>query len=520
MNQRARFSRSDLLLSMILIVFLVVISGGMGVYVLSDPGIRHAVHMVRAAMEIEQNWVDIPPREAMNRAARSRLFSLLDPYSGYVDLSAFDRMREELTGQYGGIGVTVIRQEEGLQIMSVRENGPAGKSGLLPGDVILAADSLALRDVSTLEASGLLRGEPGTTVRVTVFRPVTRDTTRIDLRREYIPIVHVTYAGYTDEDVVYIRLLDFDAGATEQLRAALDSLVGSRDAPPRGIVLDLRDNPGGLFDEGYRVASLFLPQGTFIVGTDARSRWKEETHYALHGDMTGGLPMAVVVNEGSASAAEIVAGALQQSQRAVLVGDTTFGKGLVQGFVTFPGGDGLRLSISRYYFANDVYLTQIDSAGKITGQGLAPDYHLAGPERDPFVRSLENALLLQQFAYEHVDEILGMSDPDDRSRLLSRFREFLEKQEFAFKSPRTAEAQELARRLDAHGVSDGLAARLVAKSRTIDRDRVFEYDDYIILRLRQIAYEHEYGTYRTYRDVIVPGRADIQFAIDLLTRQP
>ncbi len=522
MNRDVPLNRIDLLVSLLMIVLVIGVTGGMGIYVLSDPGIRAASRLIVAAHAIEEYAVDPVNGERMIQTARDSMFSLLDRFSGYVDRQEFDQMREEMSGGYGGIGVTIIPHEDGLQIMSVREGGPAGKVGLLTGDILIGTDSVSFAKLGPGEASRYLRGEPGTTTNVRVFRPLTGDTTMVALMRERVPLVHVPFAGFTANDVMYIRVLDFDAGTADDIRSAVDSLQNVLGKEAVGVILDLRGNPGGLFAEAYRAANIFLDAGQFIVGTDGRSRWNEETHRSMHRDLTGGLPIAIIVNRGSASAAEIVAGALQQAGRAFLVGDTTFGKGLVQGFFGFPDGDGMRLTVSRYYFDNGVYLNRFDSTLVDTGDGLVPDHYYAYPELDPFVRSLENSLLLQEFAYRYMEDILGEDDLCNYGPILSSFAHHITTSGFVYSTPTTEAAEDLvymARLEEAPPRILQLADRLLQRSQAEDRRLLFDHADYIALRLRQIAYEREYGTTRTYQDVLLPNRGDIRFAEELLLRR-
>lgn len=519
MNHDVPLNRFDLLVSMLMIVLVIVVTGGMGIYVLSNPGYRAASRLIVAAHAIEDFSVDPPNPERLVETARDSMFSLLDRFSGYVGRQEFDQMREEMSGGYGGIGVTIIPHEDGLQIMSVREGGPAGKVGLLTGDILIGTDSVSFAGLAPGEASLFLRGEPGTSINVRVYRPVTGDTTTIALTRERVPLVHVPFAGYTANQIMYIRVLDFDMGTADDIRAAIDSLQNVSGVEPAGIILDLRGNPGGLFAEAYRTANIFLEAGQFIVGTDGRSRWNEETHRSTHRDLTNGLPMAIITNRGSASSSEIVAGALQQAGRAILVGDTTFGKGLVQGFVGFPDGDGMRLTVSRYYFDNGVYLNRFDSTLVDTGDGLAPDHYYSYPELDPFVRSLETSLLLQEFAYQHMEDILGESDLRRFGPILSAFSHYITTHDFLYATPTTEAAEEfvaLARLEGASAEVQRLAGQLLLSALVEDRRLLFAHADYIALRLRQIAYEREHGTVRTYQDVLLPNRGDIRFAEELL----
>ncbi|MEW6412057.1 MAG: S41 family peptidase [Candidatus Zixiibacteriota bacterium] len=522
MNNSPVLDRKSFLVSMILIVLIVITAGGMAVYVLSDPSISQALSISLAAIMIQEAYQGEVDWQALVESGRNAMLDKLDRYSDYVPVRQFENLDEELTGAYGGIGVSIIYQEDGLLIMSVRENGPAAEVGLLPGDLVTAADSVSFAELTSDKAIGVLRGEEGSKVRVTVYRAVTDETFDVDITRRRIPLLHVPFAGYTADSVLYIRVLDFEAGATEDIAVALDSLLEGR-AHPRGLILDLRGNPGGLFAEAYETADLFLDEGVFMVGTDGRSRWNDHKFYAQSDDITGGLPMAVIVDRGSASSAEIVAGSLQASARAFLVGDTTFGKGLVQGFVRFPDGDGLKLTISRYYFAGPIYLNDFDSTLNDIGHGLVPDYLFDVRRMNPFRRKLENSLLMSGFANRHQDEIVEASQGDTLGDFwVRRFRDYAMEQGFSYSSPLTESARELmVSALDekSSAATEKMITSVIDKSLTADVNEFDNNKDYIKNRLREIAYERKYGTYRTYKDVLLETRPEINFASQLLVER-
>jgi carboxyl-terminal processing protease len=326
--------------------------------------------------------------------------------------------------------------------------------------------------------------------------------------------------------MLYIRVLDFESGASRDINDALDTLIVNGKHNPRGVILDLRGNPGGLLTEAYRTASLFLNKGEFIVGTDGRSRWNEERHYATGPDLTNGLPMAILVDNGSASASEIVAGSLHQLGRALLVGDTTFGKGLVQGITQLSDGSALRLTISRYYLEGGLYLNRFDSTLSDTGSGLAPDYPVQFVERDEFPLRIETSLLLQKFANLHQDEIIAASQHLALPKAwVDRFRSFSRDSGFIYTSSQTQSAQllvELAVVEQSSKAVFNAALEILHKSQQDDMAQFERYADYIRTRLKQLAWERKFGTYREYADVIVRERPDIRYAAHLLTegKQP
>lgn len=519
------FDRKDLLTSLLIIVVLVMLAGGMGVYVLADPGIKDAFSFATVYLKILTLHPQGVDMGQLLISAREAMFDRLDRYSRYMDRREFQQMDDEISGSYQGIGVTVVRHELGLMIVTVREGGPAHKVSLLSGDIVIKADSVDLAEISIVASTELLRGEEGTNVTVTVYRPATSDTLEFVVTRGKVPLLHIPFAGFTPDSLVYIRLLDFESGASADLKAALDSLLpDSRSVNGRGLILDLRGNPGGLFSEAYKIADLFLPEGIPIVGTDGRSRWNSSRYYSTGGDVTGGLPMAVIVDRGSASSSEIVAGALQQAGRAILVGDTTFGKGLVQGFVRFSDGDGLRLTISRYYVGDSLYLNSFDSTLNDTGRGLKPDYHFDFIDREQFPLALDRSLLMYQFASMNRDEIIKDWEGGGlKEGWISRLVEYTDSQGFSFSSRRTEEARlflVLAIIEDSHPELVSAARRFLDRSVGLDRELFDRFGNYIKSRLKELAIMGRYGMYRAYAEVIVPEKPVISYAAKLLTETP
>jgi len=521
MNSAAASQRRSLVLSALFLFLIVLISGGMSVYVVSDPALSQVSRMARIAYVVDRNYMEDIDWNQATRNALNAMFAKLDRFSGYIEPRSWKRVTEEFHGSYTGLGITVMPHDDGLLIMSVRENGPAAEKGMYSGDIILAADSVPLAGREIADATEHLRGPEGTDVNLRVFRPVDRDTLDFTITRRQIDLEHIPFAGYTPDSVVYIRLLDFDAGASRDLEAALDSLLHKDSVQPRGVILDLRGNPGGLLNEGYGVANLFLDEGQLIVGTDGRSRWDEHEYRSSGRDKTGGLPLAVLVDEGSASAAEIVAGSLQQLRRASLVGDTTFGKGLVQGFTTLADGGAVRLTISRYYLDGRLYLNRFDSVLVDTGRGLIPDYPVTFPDQDPFPRDLERSLLLLRFAGAYQDEIVASGDfALDRS-WVTRFKAYADSAGFVYESLSTTKLKNMNRMagLEHSNAVQRVIGQLLALSHAEDARQIEHYGDYVVMRLKELAFERQAGSYAAYAKAIVPARPDIQYAAHLL-REP
>lgn len=520
MTASGTINRRSILTATALLSFMILLNGATALYVLSDPSFKQAYHLLRVVSLIDEHYVEEVDWARLVPIGRRALMDNLDRYSGYVTPDDFAEKRQQREGYYSGIGVTVIGHEDGLLVHSVRDDGPGKAAGLLSGDIIVAADSTLLADKTSREASFLLRGEDGSMVTLQLFRPAGGDSLEIKVERGEVIFHHVAYAGYTSDSVVYIKLTDFAPGATDDVEAALDSLVDDKEAV-RGIILDLRGNPGGLFVEAQATASLFLDDGLFLVGTDGRSRWNDEQFTASGGDRAHGLPMAVLVDRSSASASEIVAGALRQNNRAALVGDTTFGKGLVQGYLRFLGDDGLRLTISRYYFEGRVYLNEFDSTLHDTGHGLPPDHYYRSGGTEDYVRMLERSFLLQRFAHLHQAEIIAQADTAALDDVwLELLADFIE-DEFDYPSDLMLQVEfllEVVKDQDSTLPVGTVTQDLLAAATRHDRQRLFQYRPYIKRRLVQLAFERAYSTYRAYDEVVVRHEPGIALAAEQLLK--
>ncbi len=290
-------------------------------------------------------------------AAINGMLQSLDKYSSYLDPPELKAMRDRLRGQFGGLGIRVRKHEQGLLIVSPIEDTPADKAGLKSGDVITHADGKALGKVSLPAAVRMLRGEVGAAIRLTIARE-NKAAFAVTVTRDIIKVTGVR--SRVEKDVGYIRVSAFTRHVSRRVVAAVDDIRAKAGHKLRGFVLDFRNNPGGPFDEAVYISDSFLESGR-IVSTKGRDN--QEHHDAEPGDLANGLPIVVLINGGSASASEIVAGALHDHHRAVLLGKRSFGKGTVQRLIPLGGHDALRLTTA-------IYLTP---SGKSVDGGIEPD---------------------------------------------------------------------------------------------------------------------------------------------------
>jgi carboxyl-terminal processing protease len=311
-------------------------------------------------------------RQVIESAIAGSLETLGDTYTRYVSPEIAQRMREDMQGSVEGIGAFVRENEDGLfEIVRPIDGQPAALAGLKPGDVLLAVDGESVLGVSFDEVILMVRGPRDTAVTLTIGREGEEEPLEFTIIRTRYEVPVVVAEMLPDEitggaPVAYLRLTEFNRNAEQRLLETLEELLAQ---DPMGLILDLRDNPGGFLDQSVAVANVFLPEG--VVLFERNIRGLDEIFTSFDGDVAEDIPLVVLVNAGSASASEIVAGAIQDRGRAVLVGETTFGKGSVQQIYPLSDGSELRVTIARWYTPNN---------NTIDGQGITPDIEVESPD--------------------------------------------------------------------------------------------------------------------------------------------
>jgi carboxyl-terminal processing protease len=311
--------------------------------------------LTRAMELIRQDYVDGKKitYEQLMRAALKGMLQSLDPHSKFMEPANFEDMKEDTESRFGGLGVHVTERNGDLIIVSPMEDSPAFRAGILPGDKIIKIDGQSAERIDINGATEKLRGAPGTKITLTILRPGTKEIKDFEMVRETIKVWSVKDAKLLAQELAgqmkigYARITQFNAPTAEELAKKLDELEKKG---MQAFVLDLRFNPGGLLNSAVDVAGMFLPPATVVATTEGRvpsqSR-KYTANPALR--RRANYPVAVLINNGSASGSEIVAGALKDTNRAILVGETTFGKGSVQSIMQLPDGSALRLTTAKYY---------------------------------------------------------------------------------------------------------------------------------------------------------------------------
>ncbi|MFH1038045.1 MAG: S41 family peptidase [PVC group bacterium] len=297
---------------------------------------------------VNQKYVDKVDRQKLIYGALQGMISSLDDYSQFMEPDIYKEMQVETKGEFGGVGIEITLRDGVLTVITPIEGTPAGRAGLHPGDKIVKIEGETTKNITLMEAVKKLRGKPGSPVTITVMRSGEKEFLDFTIVRDIIKIDSVKETRMLDDRIGYIRLVQFQENTMEEFDQALEELEA---AEIKALILDLRWNPGGLLTSAIGVADRFLKEGQLIVETRGRDEQVEMQARATGGDPVTNIPMAILINEGSASGSEIVAGALRDNSRAVLVGAKSFGKGSVQSVLPLPDETGIRLTTGRYYTA-------------------------------------------------------------------------------------------------------------------------------------------------------------------------
>jgi carboxyl-terminal processing protease len=387
----------------------------------SDSDVNQSLKQFTEVYDIvEQNYAEpVNPDKAIYNGAIPGMLHVLDPHSNFFDPKSYSLLREDQRGKYYGVGMTVGPRNNKVIVIAPFAGTPAYRAGIHPGDIIAAVDGKPTDNMNTSDVADLLKGPKGTTVHITVLREGAEKPLEFAVVRDEIPRYSVDLHFLIRPGVGYMHIAQFNETTEKEVQGALDSF--SQSGEMKGLILDLRQNPGGLLNEGVGVADKFLHKGQLIVSHHGRSS-PERRYTAMHGDGGREYPLVVLVNRGTASAAEIVAGAIQDHDRGLVVGEITFGKGLVQTVYPLSNDTGLALTTAKYYtpsgrliqrdYSNvslyDYYFDR-DSVGDTTnkevkltdsgrtvygGGGITPDVKV-----DPIKSNRFQDTLLQHYAF-------------------------------------------------------------------------------------------------------------------------
>ena len=314
--------------------------------------------------KINDEYVDEIDQSQSMDAAINGLLQSLDPYSAYMTPESFESMQTETSGEFGGLGIEVGMEAGVVKVISPIDNTPASKAGLKAGDYIVKINDTQVQGKSLTQAVELMRGPVGSSIEITVRRRGEKKALIFNITREIIEVQSVKFE-LLENSIGYIRLTSFNENSSSQVKEKIEKLNNNKKL--KGYILDLRNNPGGLLSQAIKISDFFLDNGE-IVSTKSRQPSENRKWFAKKGDLTNGKTVLVLINYGSASAAEIVAGALKDHKRAIIVGENSYGKGSVQSIIPLKNRGAIRLTIAKYY---------LPSGKSISEVGVTPDIEVA-----------------------------------------------------------------------------------------------------------------------------------------------
>jgi carboxyl-terminal processing protease len=445
--------------------------------------------------ELNRSYVDSLEVGRIQRAAVDAMLSSLDPYTLYVPQEEQEDFRMMLTNTYGGIGAVIYKPDVNGNVLinEPYEGSPAAKAGICCGDEVLAIDGVSTHGLTSAESSDRMRGKPGTTVVLTI-KKLRGETVDVPVVRERIALPSVEYVGMLNEADGYILLEKFTDGVGQSIRDAYHELKAQG---MKRLVLDLRGNGGGLMNEAVNIVSLFVPRGSVVVTAKGRSASSEEVYKTTTDPVDTEIPILVLVDSGSASASEIVSGALQDYDRATIVGTRTYGKGLVQSIRPLPYDGQLKVTTAKYYTPSGRCVQAIDysrrnedgSVGFIPdslthefttahgrkvrdGGGITPDFTVKGQKYSRLTYSLVLGGIVEQYALKYVQE--HESIPAVENFHFTEFEDFVayaQDKEFDYRSSARALFDEMKKTLAEDGLTEAVSSELSALEKSLDMDK-------------------------------------------------
>ena len=444
----------------------------LGVWRMSDADLMFKIYQgvdtfSKVYKEIAVNYVDEVDPQRFMRAGVDGMLKTLDPYTVYIGENEGDELDLVTTGKYAGVGITIGMRDGAVTVINLVDGFSAAKQGIEVGDRILDIDGKNMVGARPEDVRALVRGLAGTEVKIKISREGEPKPLEFALLREEIPVKNVTYAGFVQPGVGYIRLDRFARTAGDDVRNAINDL--KKRGELRGMVLDLRDNPGGLLDIAVSVVSKFVPEKSLIVSTRGRRSEADRKYYSSESPMLPDVPLAILVDRESASASEIVAGAIQDLDRGVIVGERTFGKGLVQTITRISETASVKITTARYYTPSGRCIQEIDYSHRtrdgvfatipdslkrtfrtshdrkvLDGGGVQPDSGVAEDENGKIIDELLRKSMFFKFANSYAVTHKNLTgDFQVTDNLLKEFESFLKENKFQYQEESETKLKEL-----------------------------------------------------------------------------
>lgn len=510
----------------------------------------------KVAFDINQRYVDSIDVKEMIYSGIRGMVETLDPFSALQDVEAHDRLMEMTEGKYEGLGMTISKRNNAITVISPIEGTPAYRMGLRAGDQIVKIDGKSTGGMSTEDASKMMRGKAGTTVTLTIEREGVSEPLEYEVERAVIELTSVPYYGMMDGGIGYVRLSKFSKDSGKELKDAIEDLKKQN---MQAMILDLRSNGGGLLDQAVETSNLFLDKGKLIVYTEGRTQFrtdKEATAQPVFSAADG--PLAVLVNEGTASASEIVSGAIQDWDRGVIIGNTTFGKGLVQQILPQRNDTYLKLTVAKYYIPSGRCIQKPERAVRHNtvedmgveedqqpdtlveaekkeifytkggrevygGGGIVPDIEITPEKMEPIGINLLRQSMFFNFAVSYLaehPELAENFEVDDR--ILGEFKEYLKEKDFTYKSALELELEALKEKIEKSDQPGMFSGALEELEKATEKDKEDDFDkslDQIKKSLKSAILSNKYGEKAYYEEVLLKSDPYVQKAYEILNNR-
>jgi carboxyl-terminal processing protease len=521
------------------------------VYALTDNLRTNLEDFDQIAAVVRSNYMEDVDVQRLVKGGIDGMMSTLDPYSNYLEPKQYSALMEDTQGQFEGLGIEISVKEGWLTVISPLEDTPAERMGIQAGDRIAKIEGVSTKGITEDEAVSKLRGKKGTVVHITIEREGIDQPMEYAIERDVISIRSVPYYGMAAEGIGYVRLNRFSDISADEVKEAVSDL---KRKDLQGLILDLRGNPGGLLTEAVKVTNVFMEPERLVVSIKGKAKAQNKDFYANDKPLYPQLPLVVLVDEGSASGSEIVAGAIQDWDRGVIVGDTTFGKGLVQTVFNMTEGAALKLTTAKYYTPSGRCIQKPEdlksdtsgieaAAGSDSARsdstrtkqryftkggrvvygdgGVAPDVYVPYPDLSPLEYNLLAQLTFFDFAvhytstHPHISKDFVVDD-----KILSEFLQFVKDKKFSYKTSSESELDKLKEALKSEGRSEAVNQKTNELEKLIESEKENDYrksEAYIKSEIKENILTKLYGQNAKYEEVWFKEQPQILKAIQILS---